>query len=231
MDRYFDLHPRACWSRGGKKSPGYVKWLAQNTVPIFMQERYPDVPASLKYPKRRMLLEFADARGYFTNHVSWMIALALSEGVSTIGLFGINYGTEGEYVRQRGSAEYWLGRAAGAGVRVVLPEQCTLLCEPALLYGYESHDETTGALREEYKVKIWKEPQIVPIVPGQKVKLVEPPEHLRAVIEREEREHPRPEWALGPLNDRSDGGTEVFEFAVPAGFEVRNVTVHTPEEA
>lgn len=231
MDRYFDLHPRACWSRGGKKTAAYPKWLANNTIPIFMQDHYTEIPASVKYPKGQILTEYADARGYFTNHAAWMIALALSEGVSAIGLFGINYGTESEYVRQRGSCEYWLGRAAGAGVRIVLPEQCTLLREPKLLYGYQSHDETTGALLEAYQAKVWKEPKIVPLKPGETVKPAEPPEHIKAMIAAEEAEYPRPDWAKGPVAGRSDGGTEVFEFTVPSGFMVESVTVQTPEEA
>lgn len=209
MDRYFDLHVRACWTRGGKKGAEYPKWLAQNIVPVYMQKHYDDVPASVEYPKRRILLEFADARGYFTGQAAWMIALALTEGVSTIGLFGINYSTESEYVRQRGSAEYWLGRAAGMGVRTVLPEQCTLLREPALLYGYESHDETTGLLRDEYKAKIWKPSETIKqVVPGQPIPKCEPPAHLRDVIAKEERENPRPEWTLRPLPERTDGGAE-----------------------
>jgi hypothetical protein len=220
MDRYFDLHPKACWTRGGRKGTRYPKWLASNTVPIYMREHFADVPASVKYPKGRILLEFADARGYFTNHVSWMIALALTEGVSTLGLFGVNYGTEGEYQTQRGSAEYWLGRAAGMGVRIVLPEQCTLLREPALLYGYESHDETTGALREEYKAKKFKpEEAIRPVAKGEVVKRADAPAHLKEVIAQEEADYPRPEWSLGPLPtpERSDGGANDIVMEVQFG--------------
>jgi hypothetical protein len=209
MDRYFDLHVRACWTRGGKKGARYPKWLAGNMTPIYMQEHYPDVPASIKYPKGRILMEFADARGYFTNQVAWMIALALTEGVSTIGLFGVNYSTESEYQRQRGSAEYWLGRASGMGVRVVLPEQCTLLHDPALLYGYESHDATTGILVPEYKRKEWKPAETIrPVVEGEVVERAEAPKHLHALIAQEEAEEPRPEWSLGPLPNRTDGGVE-----------------------
>lgn len=209
MDRYFDLHPPACWTRGGKKTAQYPQWLAKNLVPIYMQKKYPEVPASVAYPKGRILLEFADARGYFTNHVAWMIALAITEGVSTIGLFGVNYSTESEYIRQRGSCEYWLGRAAGMGVRVVLPEQCTLLREPSRLYGFDSHDETTGALRDEYKLKDWKPRAIQPVVPGQMVKRAEPPAELVEAIKIEEEDYPRPEWSFGPLPERTDGGIEV----------------------
>lgn len=205
MDRYFDLHPKACWTRGGKKGDAYPKWLARNTVPIYMQDVYPEVPASVKYPKGRVLLEFADARPYFTNHAAWMIALALTEGVTTIGLFGINYSTEGEYQRQRGSCEYWLGRAAGAGVRIVLPSQCTLLADPVALYGYDSHDEQTGKLKEAYRPKVWTTPKVAADAGGH----LKPPPELQAQIEAEEKEYPRPEWALGPLPRRSDGETRV----------------------
>jgi hypothetical protein len=218
MDRYFDLHPKACWTRGGRKGTRYPKWLASNTVPIYMQERYLDVPASVKYPKGRILLEFEDARRYFKNHVAWMVALALTEGVSTLGFFGVNYGTEGEYQTQRGSAEYWLGRAAGMGVRIVLPEQCTLLREPALLYGYESHDETTGALKEEYRVKKFKpEETIRPLAPGGAIKRADPPEHLLKEIAQEEEDYPRPAWSLGPIQPTEGGIKQTLNVGGPIG--------------
>lgn len=202
MDRYFDLHPKACWTRAGKGEKNYTAWLARNTTPIYMQKHYAEAPASIEYPKRRILLEFADARGYFTNHVAWMIALALTEGVDSIGLYGINYSTESEYVRQRGSAEYWLGRASGAGVRVVLPEQCSLLKEPALLYGYESHDEQTGLIKDDYKRKKWEGAATIrPLEPGETPRRAEPPEHVRALIEQETKDCPRPEWSLGPVGE------------------------------
>jgi len=207
MDRYFDLHPRACWSRGGKKSALYPKWLAKNTVPLYMQDKYSEIPSSRRYPKGQVLAEFGDARSYFTNHVAWMIALAMTEGVSVLGLWGINYGTESEYVRQRGSAEYWLGRAAQSGIRIILPEQCTLLAEPSLLYGYESHDEETGLLKAAYRRREWKPSQTIePMKPGEMRLLAKPPAELLTDIALEESEYPRPEWALGPLPERSDGG-------------------------
>lgn len=202
MDRYFDLHPPAVWSRGGKKGTKdmYTKWLAKNTVPIYMQKQFPEVPASVEYPRGRILTEFAYAhrRRYFTNHAAWMIALAITEGVTTIALFGINYSTESEYVRQRGSAEYWIGQCDARGVAVHLPEQCSLLAEPGLLYGYESHDEGTGELKDQFKRRVWKGAESLrPIQAGDK--LVEPPESVRKQIEAEELESPRPDWAMRPL--------------------------------
>lgn len=196
MDRYFDLHPKSCWSRGGKKGLAYPRWLAKNTVPIYLQKADPEVPASITYPKGRILTEFSYAhrRRYFSNHASWMIALALTEGVTHLALYGINYSSESEYARQRGSAEYWLGQLDGRGVNVILPEQCTLLGDPALLYGYESHDEVTGELKPEYKRKVWKGTDRLTIIqPGDGVRV--PPPEIQALIDKEEAENPRPEWA------------------------------------
>ncbi len=201
MDRYFDLHPKACWMRNGKSGTGYPKWLAKNLVPIFMQHRYNDVPASIAYPKDQILSEFGDARPYFTNQVAWMIALAMTEGATVIGLWGINYGIETEYMIQRGSAEYWLGRAAERGIRIVLPPECTLLAQPALLYGYESHDETTGQLKEEYKQRPWLVVEPIEVSNGRRV----PPPDVQKMIDEEGAEVARPGWALGPLPEKPNG--------------------------
>jgi hypothetical protein len=138
-DLLFDLHPPDLWRSATKKwwDTSYHRWLQQSHIPIMMQERYPDVPASIKYPFGTMITEFP--RGYMTNTVAYMIALALMEGVTHIGIYGADYTGDAEYFRQRGCCEYWLGVAEGRGVQIVLPPGCDLLNRPALLYGYESH--------------------------------------------------------------------------------------------
>jgi hypothetical protein len=209
MDLYFDLHPRACWTRGGKKGGSYPQWLAHQTTPIYMQHRFEEVPASMEYPRRRVLQEFSYAhrRQYFANHVAWMIALAILEGATVVGLWGINYAIEGEYLRQRGSAEYWLGQLDGRGIGVVLPEQCTLLADPARLYGYDSHDAETGLLVPEYGKKVWPKTQdLKPGVPGAP-RAVPTPE-IAKEIEEEERDFPRPAWALGALPKQNGSHAE-----------------------
>lgn len=191
LDRYYDLHPKSCWTRGGKKGHLYPQWLSKQTTPIYMQQRYSEVPASIEFPKRRILQEFGSPRPYFTNHTAWMIAHALTEGVSHIGLWGINYKLESEYLMQRASAEYWIGRAVERGVQIILPEQCSLLREPNLLYGYESHDEETGILKPEYAKKEFPpSPEVVAGKPGREP--AKPPKDLLEDIEREEMEFPRP---------------------------------------
>jgi len=139
-DLLFDLHPPALWKDPKKKwwDTSYYKWLQQAHVPIMMQEHYPDIPASIKYPFGRIITEFP--RGYMTNTIAYMVALALQEGVTHIGIYGADYTGAAEYIAQRGCCEYWLGVAEGRGVQILLPPTCDLLNRPEKLYGYESHE-------------------------------------------------------------------------------------------
>ena len=114
-----------------------AKWLKRNHLPIYMQERFPEAPASIRYPFETMITEFP--RGYMTNQSAYMIALALMSGVTHLAVYGCHYQAKSEYWAQRGSMEYWLGVAEGRGVTVLIPPTCDLLNRPSLLYGYQSH--------------------------------------------------------------------------------------------
>ena len=138
-DLLWDLHPPELWRNPQKKTwdPKYATWITTNRVPIMMQAVYPDAPASIRYPFEQIVTEFP--LGYMTNHLAYMVALALTQGVTHIGVFGCEYDTNSEYGPQRGCAEYWLGVAEGRGAHICLPPTSSLLNKPSLLYGYESH--------------------------------------------------------------------------------------------
>lgn len=150
-DWYFDLHrPELFRQEARTWNPKYYTWLKSLQVPVFMQKNYADVPMSVEYPLARIQAEF---RSYFTNQCAYMIALAMTEGVTHIGLFGCQYAHETEHGVQRDSLTYWLGRFEQAGGTVVIPPKYnTLLSCPPLLYGYDSHDEH-GKLVPAYRVK------------------------------------------------------------------------------
>lgn len=146
-DWYFDMHVRKQF-QDVKKSwhPDYYEWLTHLQTPVFMQEAFPDVPMAVRYPKERILAEF---RPYFTNHCAYMIALAMTEGVTHIGLFGCQYAGGGEREKQRESLLYWLGRFEQNGGTVVIPSKSNTLFQMPL-YGYASHDPETGKLVKAY---------------------------------------------------------------------------------
>lgn len=138
VDRWFDLHPPHCFQETRKCGrPDYYGWLKSLTTPVYMQESYPEIPASVRYPIERIRAEWPTVP--FGSQTAWMIALALTEGMTHLGLFGIHYQFETEYAEQRANAELWIGIAMGRGVHVVIPEGAPIAREPVDLYGYESH--------------------------------------------------------------------------------------------
>jgi hypothetical protein len=146
VDRFFDLHPAHVYRETRKNGQAdYFAWLQGLRTPIYMQDKVPAIPASVRYPKERILAEFPR---YMSSTFAWMVALALTEGATTLGVFGIHYQFGSEYAEQRAGAEFWLGLAAGRGVQIVNPEGSPLLREPALLYGYETHTPELYAARK-----------------------------------------------------------------------------------
>jgi len=149
-DWYFDLHRKELFQQETRVwNATYYTWLRHLQTPVFMQQHYPEIPMSVAYPLMRIQAEF---RSYFTNQCAFLIALAMTEGVTHIGLFGCQYHAESEHGVQRDSLTYWLGRFEQAGGTLVIPAlHNSLLCSPPLLYGYESHDER-GKLVPAYRV-------------------------------------------------------------------------------
>lgn len=148
FNEWFDLHPAAAIMR----DTPHAEWLARGSdgVPVWTWEPKPEWPNAKRYPREEVIARFGR---YFTNTVSWQVALALlrimahspdgaraPEG-SAIAIFGVDMATSSEYAAQRPSVEYFLGIAAGAGVEVVLPERSDLL-KCAQLYG-----ESDGGFR------------------------------------------------------------------------------------
>lgn len=152
--RHFEIHDKAETCKGWADSPEqeqtarnvYWDWINQRGPAAVLKKRLPDTPNATEYPLAAVLQAFPD--GYFTNTISYMIALALLEGATDIGLWGIDMALTGdpskpasnEYSLQRPSVEFYLGIAAGKGVNVHLPPETTLLkCRK--LYGFDGPED------------------------------------------------------------------------------------------
>lgn len=131
------------------KSVHHLDWLQQQAPerPIYFVEPQEDIPAAVPYPLEELKAwcqqhEFA---AYFTNSISYMIAMAIAEGYKTIGIWGVDMAAEGEYQQERPSVEYWLGLARGLGIKVVLPKESELL--KARFYGFERDNDFVTKMR------------------------------------------------------------------------------------
>ena len=118
----FELHDAALV----QQRPLYWEWLArcEPAKPIYMRQAHPDIKASVDYPINEIVSEFG---GYFTNTVSYMIALAIAMKPETIGVWGVDMACSAEYRAQRPSCEYFLGIAKGMGIEIIVPPQADLL--------------------------------------------------------------------------------------------------------
>lgn len=142
VDVLFELHDYEMLANKDR-NPAHLEWLRQAKIPVFMQKHFDDIPSSVPFPLDDITDEFGR---YFTNTISYEIALALQLGFKEIHLYGVDMATNSEYGGQRPSVEYFLGVAVGRGVKVHIPAQCDLL-KTAYLYGFEDKSSTLMAVR------------------------------------------------------------------------------------
>lgn len=101
--------------------------------PVVCWEPQQDWRTAVPYPRPEITGLFGN---YFTNSISWMIAHAIAENATELHVYGVDMATSGEYGGQRPSCEYFLGLAAGLGIKVYLPPESDLL-KVAFMYGAE----------------------------------------------------------------------------------------------
>ena len=124
-DRWFQIHHRTSYDANTLRDHSHHDWLSNEVrFPIYMQDKYPGIPMSVRFPKEKIMAEFGS---YFTNSISWEIALAVMEGFKEIHLYGVDMATHSEYAYERPSVEFFLGWARGRGIKLVIPERCDLL--------------------------------------------------------------------------------------------------------
>ena len=149
-DRWFEIHVRDEIDVT-QRDPNHIKWLRdQRSMPIYMihgPEVFTDIPMAVKFPIEDVVIDFETS--YITNTISMMIALAVQEGFTTIGIWGVDMaqpaigGGPSEYAEQRPSCEYFIGYARGLGkgrgqkITVYIPPQSDLLASIGI-YGYNT---------------------------------------------------------------------------------------------
>jgi hypothetical protein len=132
--RWFEIHGRAYLEKDddGKK---HMKDLGTAfTIPVYMQQRWDDIPASVMFPKDELVQRLGSS--YWTNCPAWMIGMAIAMGYKAIHMVGVDMAQDSEYAEQRPCCEHWLGVAKGMGVDIKVPDTSDLLACVGL-YGYE----------------------------------------------------------------------------------------------
>lgn len=104
---------------------------------VYMINKVPELPNSLAYPKEEMVARFGP--WFFTSTLSWMFALAISQGPEEIALYGVDMSATSEWVYQRSGCHFFIDLAKKLGIKVTTPFESDLL-RPPPLYGYCEED-------------------------------------------------------------------------------------------
>lgn len=175
-DRWFDFHPLDKFYVVKTGEPVYphqippghhvrpkthLQWLSEQTIPVYLHPDYltqcpeaKDWKSARPMPVEALRARFGD---YWMSGPSWMVAMAVAEGVEELWITGIHLSTEGEYIRQRPNFEMWLGMFLGTAPRtltiknglryyaagsktLVLPVASPILQGPAV-YPFEPHPD------------------------------------------------------------------------------------------
>jgi hypothetical protein len=166
IDQHFDLHPiDRMWFRPKDKREfqpgeipdgvfvrpeGHIEWLKTQaqTIPVWLQADPPEGwPVNAKKFPHDEVKAFLRARpdqdAYIASSPVQMFALAIMQGYTEIGIYGIHLATEHEYREQRPNFEWLLGRAQERGISIHLPASCPLL-KHSHVYGYEQKPPKPG---------------------------------------------------------------------------------------
>jgi len=173
MDRLFEIHPRSHFRKDlnraelqqiGLDHYEYLKGRPAagqpGHMPIYMQEVYPEIPASVAWPRNEInawtLAMFGPEAevDYFTSTPGQMIVTAIFEGYGEIQLYGIDLLQAEEYAYQRPGAEYWIGIARGLGIKVLVPPSSAIL-KANYVYGYVEPPVASKGMAP--LVKFWDE--------------------------------------------------------------------------
>jgi len=120
IDRLFEIHE----DRSEHKQPEYDNYLLAKGIPVVAADNFPDGPHVSRFPYQ----EASRMLGmYFTSSPSYMMALAIMEGVQHIGLWGCDMAVDDhEYFYQRPCMEAWVGYAKGLGIEITIPDESPL---------------------------------------------------------------------------------------------------------
>lgn len=149
-DALFQLHHEAIWKNPKNRSDEkHYEWLKSGETPtVYMQDAYPEVPKSLKYPIKEVLSLVKNVKQvvngeekifkYFSSTPDYAFALVAhlwkqGKRYQHVEVHGIELTMESEYQYQRTGFGFWIGYLAGLGIDVVLYN--SIFDSP--MYGYE----------------------------------------------------------------------------------------------
>jgi len=118
-DAVFQMHVPPIWRNPANRNDAHhFEWLQEpkDGTEVYMQDQYPDVPRSVRYPLEEVTERFGVR--HFTSSIAYALALACFKGYKRMEVYGVEMETNTEYQYQRDGVTLWLGVAMGLGIKV-----------------------------------------------------------------------------------------------------------------
>jgi hypothetical protein len=172
VDRWYEVHRPEVRAEAKKWSDRYASWLTNpdaegRTAPVYVLDGFTpakegvptienhEIPNHHVIPWRAMQEHLAERgateREYVTSTGAWMLRQAICERVDLVGIWGIDYEEEGEYLVQRPCMEHWIGFARALGIKVYVTPTSPLGRDDHI-YGYDGYRPDLVHTHRPYKL-------------------------------------------------------------------------------
>ena len=126
MARHFEMHERRMMNADPFYTADYIERLG-DCERLYLQAPDERFPHAIAYPLDEVAQTIGGA--YWSSSIGYMLALAIHEGATEIGIWGVD--AADEYQFQRQNIEYLIGLARGKGIKVHIPDASPLCKFPA----------------------------------------------------------------------------------------------------
>lgn len=116
VDRIFEIHDILT-----NQHETYPQWLVDHNIPMIVGNFPIKADHVKEFPNECNVL------GKLTSTPAYMMALAIHEGATSIGIYGVEMGVDNhEYFKQRAGMYAWIGYAMGKGIKITIPDESSL---------------------------------------------------------------------------------------------------------
>lgn len=147
-DRWFELHSPDVLKSANIPDEMW-RFLERAGDKLYTGFYHKNLPSAQRYPIDSITQKYGR---YFTSSIAYMIALAIDEGATDIGLWGVDMAAEDEYSHQRSCCEHYLGIARGAGINVSVAKESPLL-RAERMYAFEYDNLSSELLVRQHELE------------------------------------------------------------------------------
>ncbi len=131
VDVWFELHNPEVKIREGLTE--WLDWLKEKPI-VYMQKAYPGYKGAREFPLQQLMERWGPF--WWTSQLAFMLALAIEQKPSHIGIYGVDMAANSEYNQQRLACQYFIQHIVrNTDIQLSVPPESDIL-EPAPLYGY-----------------------------------------------------------------------------------------------